>query len=187
MTIIAIAAALAIVLILGMLVLFRRRTAATTTENFRIATHQDDMQAMRHAYKKLCERQPGRKWIDGPNNSWDCVYGTRESCMNASVYPTLEDTEPHYYEWREDTKKCVVGNEAWRAWCDKEGLKYDPDTGRCRVTREYCLKKQLNYCNGDCYQPPVSWVAEQIFGATLGRAINNVLPEKWITQAACDL
>lgn len=160
--------------------------AVAVKENFKIATQKDNLYAMRYAYKKLCEKKPGRKWVDGPNNSWDCLYATKESCLNASIYPTPEANEPHYYEWRDNTKQCVIGNEGFRSWCEKEGLKYEPDTGKCKVTRDHCLKNQLNYCDGDCYQPPLNWLNEQVLGSTLARSLNNISAEKWIIQKACD-
>lgn len=68
---------------------------------------------------------------------------------------------------------CIVGNEPFRKLCEDEKLQYDPSTGKCKTTETYCLKKGLPFCDGDCYNPPTSFLMEQILGTTLGRALST--------------
>jgi hypothetical protein len=66
---------------------------------------------------------------------------------------------------------CILGNEAMRKMCENEGLRYDKSNGKCFTTMEYCYPKQLAFCDGDCFQPPVSYLSQQVFGKTLGRSL----------------
>lgn len=117
---------------------------------------------------------------------YDCLH-TRETCLRDSVYPTLEDKPPKYYEWRAEpgNDRCIIGNEAFRDMCEKEGLTYDPETGKCRTNRPYCMSKGLPFCNGDCFVPPMQWLWEQIVGTTLARTMAQASAERWITEGAC--
>ena len=67
---------------------------------------------------------------------------------------------------------CILGNEPFRKVCEDEKLQYDPSTGKCKTTEAYCISKGLPFCNGDCYNPPNSWLMEQILGTTLGRTLS---------------
>lgn len=66
---------------------------------------------------------------------------------------------------------CILGNEPMRKLCEDEGLRYDKSNGKCFTTEEYCYPKQLAFCDGDCFQPPLSYISEQVFGKTIGRSL----------------
>lgn len=74
---------------------------------------------------------------------------------------------------------CILGNEAMRKMCEKEGLRYDKSNGKCFTTKEYCYPKALAFCNGDCFQPPASYLSEQVLGKTLGRSLGQL---SWVDQ-----
>lgn len=153
-----------------------------------VATDRDLKLATKDALRKRCIKG-GYTWKEGGDEfSYDCLH-TRTTCLRDSVYPTYADEPPKYYEWRAEpgNDRCIIGNEGFREFCEKEGLAYEPETGKCKTTRPYCLSKGLPFCNGDCYVPPVQWLSEQIFGTTLGRTIAQASPERWITEGACRL
>lgn len=80
---------------------------------------------------------------------------------------------------------CILGNESMRKICEDEGLRYDKNTGQCFTTKEYCYPKLLAFCNGDCFQPPTSYISEQVFGKTLGRSIGQLGVWDQVIKAAC--
>jgi hypothetical protein len=79
---------------------------------------------------------------------------------------------------------CIMGNEPFRKLCESEKLKYDPFTGKCKTTREYCLTKALPFCNGDCYDDPFSATMTAVFGTTVGRSVGSIT-NLTVTNAAC--
>lgn len=78
---------------------------------------------------------------------------------------------------------CILGNEFFRKTCEENDLTYNIKDGSCVTNKDYCLKKVLPYCNGDCYQPPLSWLSETVLGTTLGRSL--AAPNNYVTQALC--
>lgn len=80
---------------------------------------------------------------------------------------------------------CISGNTQFRKFCEDEGFKYDPSTGKCTVTKEYCHSKGLEYCNGDCFEDPGTWVLSALLGDTIGRSLGYLLPSKYVTKAGC--
>jgi hypothetical protein len=66
---------------------------------------------------------------------------------------------------------CIIGNEYFRKFCEDNNLTYNKDTGACVTNEPYCLKRVLPFCDGDCYKPPGSWLAESVLGTTLGRSL----------------
>lgn len=68
---------------------------------------------------------------------------------------------------------CILGNEPMRKLCEDEGLRYDKTNGKCFTTKKYCYSKLLAYCDGDCFNPPASYVTEKIFGKTIGRTLGS--------------
>jgi hypothetical protein len=149
-----------------------------------VATEKDNILAFKNALKNRCKKLK-YQWIEGnTEDSWECAH-TRETCLEDSIYPTLEDAIPQYYEWRPKTQRCIIGNEGYRYFCEKEGLTYNAETGECKTSREYCNKKGLPFCNGDCYIPPLQWLNEQIFGKTIGRTLSQGTLERGIAEALC--
>lgn len=63
---------------------------------------------------------------------------------------------------------CIVGNEALRSFCEEQDLRYDPTDGKCYTTPEYCKKRLLHFCNGDCFEDPVTQGWKGVLGETLG-------------------
>lgn len=80
---------------------------------------------------------------------------------------------------------CISGNVQFRKFCENEGLKYDPSTGKCTVTKEYCNSKGLEYCNEDCFEDPGTWLLSSLLGDTVGRSLGYLTGTKYLTKAAC--
>lgn len=109
-------------------------------------------------------------------------YGTGRQ-LSASVGQSSD------YSLAEDVTKgggvCIIGLEDFRKFCEKEDLRYDPRTGKCYATEPYCLSKQLAFCDGDCFEPPVAKVASFILGDTVGRSIGAAVGENRSLNAIC--
>jgi hypothetical protein len=154
----------------------------------KIATQLDEDRATKAAFKHFCKKK-GYTWIDGSSElNWDCVH-TRQTCLKDSIYPTLADKDPQYYEWRAEpnNQRCIIGNEGFRDFCEKEGLTYDTETGICKTNLKYCNSKGLPFCNGDCFIPPLQWLSEQVLGTTLGRTLSQVSVERGLAELGCRL
>jgi hypothetical protein len=69
-----------------------------------------------------------------------------------------------YLEWREKTGKCIIGNYALRKYCtipssrethsvhgvtDVPPFSYNPDTGVCDITKEYCKWMGISFDSSD--------------------------------------
>jgi hypothetical protein len=80
---------------------------------------------------------------------------------------------------------CILGNENFRNFCEKEDLRYDKSDGKCYTTQPYCNKRLLAFCNEDCFEPPGSMVLTKVFGTTIGRSIGMALPDAAGTFAVC--
>jgi len=80
---------------------------------------------------------------------------------------------------------CIVGDENMRKFCEDEQLRYDQSTGKCYTTKEYCAKKTLPFCNGDCYEDPITFISKKVFGNTLGTALAAGNVAKLTAMAAC--
>lgn len=163
--------------------------------NLKVANEIDKQRAHKFALKTLCEKN-GYKWSQGGDEFvYECKH-TKDTCINESVYPTPKDGIHKYYEWRDksdpefketlsgiisqqsttkwdDDGVCIMGNENFRKFCEDENLRYDTTTGKCYTTKKYCRDKQLAFCNGDCFEPPVSKITSAIFGTTIGRALGS--------------
>jgi hypothetical protein len=175
--------------------------------NLRVANEIDKKRAIKFAAKTLCEKK-GYKWSQGGDEFiYDCKH-TKDTCRNESVYPTPESGYPRYYEWRDQsdpefnetltgiisqnstTKRddegvCILGNETFRNFCEKEELRYDANNGKCYTTKQYCNDKQLAFCDGDCFETPTSKIAGAVFGTTIGRALGRASLIDNIVIAAC--
>lgn len=98
--------------------------------------------------------------------------------LSSQVGDSTDITDRDYVLNRDIGGLCIVGNESMRKLCEDEGLRYDKSNGKCFTTQEYCYPKLLAFCDGDCFQPPFSYVSEQVFGKTVGRSLgagNTVL------------
>ena len=91
--------------------------------------------------------------------------------LSSQVGASTDITDRDYVLDRDIGGLCILGNEDMRKMCENEGLRYDKSNGRCFTTPEYCYPKQLAFCDGDCWQPPLSYVSEQVFGKTIGRSL----------------
>ena len=74
---------------------------------------------------------------------------------------------------------CILGNEPMRSMCESEKLRYDKTTGKCFTTKEYCYSKLLAYCNGDCFEPPYTYITVKVLGKTVGKAVGQA---SWMYQ-----
>lgn len=173
-----------LLLVVFIVYVYSQHTKETYVQN--IATERDELLAIKEALRKRCIKG-GHVWAPGPTEfDYDCFY-TKQSCLKDSVYPTVEDKPPEYFEWRAEpgNSRCIIGNEAWREFCEKEGLSYDPENGKCKTNGQYCMSKGLPFCNGDCYVPPMQWLSEQVLGTTLGRTLAQASAERWIAEGIC--
>lgn len=93
--------------------------------------------------------------------------------LSSQLGDSTDITDRDYVLDRDIGGLCILGNEAMRKTCENEGLRYDKSNGKCFTTKEYCYPKLLAFCNGDCFQPPASYVSEQVFGKTLGRSLGQ--------------
>lgn len=67
--------------------------------DLRVANELDEKRAAKYALEKLC-KEGGYQWVElGSEFSYDCRH-TKETCEKESVYPTQQDSQPKYYEWR---------------------------------------------------------------------------------------
>jgi hypothetical protein len=97
--------------------------------------------------------------------------------LSSQLGDSTNITDRDYVLDRDIGGLCILGNEPMRKLCEKEGLRYDKSNGKCFTTQEYCYPKQLAFCDGDCFQPPLSYVSEQIFGKTIGRSFARATGE----------
>lgn len=173
-----------LLLLVFIVYVYSQDTKETYVQN--VATERDEKLAIKEALRKRCIKG-GYVWKPGPTElDYDCVH-TKKTCLRDSVYPTPAEKDPRYYEWRSEpgNDRCIIANEGWREFCEKEGLSYNPENGLCKTNRQYCMNKGLPFCNGDCFVPPLQWLSEQIFGTTLGRTLAQASPERWIAEGAC--
>ena len=84
-----------------------------------------------------------------------------------------------------DDGMCIMGSESFRKWCEDEKLRYDPTSGNCYTTKEYCIPKLLAFCDGDCFEPPGGMILSKVFGTTIGRALGSVTGDL-LTVGACE-
>jgi hypothetical protein len=96
--------------ILGFLLLvtaafhFRKQKAENYVGNLHVATPIDIKRAYKYALKKMCDAG-GYTWVEQADEfTYDCKH-TQDTCERDSVYPTLTDTTPKYYEWRKPETK----------------------------------------------------------------------------------
>jgi hypothetical protein len=177
------------------------------TGTLRVATDLDFKRAYKFALQQTCIEN-GNTWVQGGDEfNYDCKYN-KESCLKNSVYPTLVGDNPSYYEWRKNGSTdainanlnslqdntinindnggiCIIGNETYRDFCEKNKLTYNPEDGSCVTNKDYCLTKVLPFCNGDCYVPPNTWLTQNLFGTTLGRALTA--PQSYLVEGICEL
>jgi hypothetical protein len=133
-------------------------------------------------------------------------YGS-EDAKNAGYLGVRDDSDyskklSAIYELSSDTKDadminnrevggvCIMGNEEFRKFCEKENLRYDPTNGQCYTTKEYCKSKMLNFCNGDCFEDPISQGWKGVLGDTLGTYVSMATGagaiSYGITSASCN-
>jgi hypothetical protein len=99
--------------------------------------------------------------------------------LSSQLGDSTDITDRDYVLDRDIGGLCILGPEPMRKLCEDEGLRYDKSNGKCFTTKEYCYPKLLAFCNGDCFQPPGSYLSEQIVGKTAGRSIGQA---SWIDQ-----
>jgi hypothetical protein len=99
--------------------------------------------------------------------------------LSSQLGDSTDITDRDYVLDRDIGGLCILGHEPMRKLCEDEGLRYDKSNGKCFTTKEYCYPKLLAFCNGDCFQPPGSYLSEQIVGKTAGRSIGQA---SWIDQ-----
>ncbi len=176
----SLATVLVLVIILAILYRVLVHSAPPLIEKLsRVATKEDQQDALRAFFKVKCEKQ-GHRWSASPDGStWDCHYSSG-TCDKNSYWPEISaEKDPRgiarmYQYWNAADEKCYLGYGALREKCEELGLQWNHNSQQCRVTPQYCKDKLLMYKDGDCYKEPISWLNEKIFGKTLGRAMSMV-------------
>lgn len=76
--------------------------------NLTVATEIDHKRAVKYALERSC-LDNGYKWIQyGDEFAYDCKH-VKETCERDSIYPTAENSNPRYYEWRSpDTEDAKI-------------------------------------------------------------------------------
>jgi len=105
--------------------------------------------------------------------------------LSSKLGDSTDITDSDYVLDRDIGGLCILGNEAMRKMCENEGLRYDKSNGKCFTTKEYCYPKLLAFCDGDCFQPPASYVSEQVFGKTIGRSMGQASWLDHLIQQTC--
>jgi hypothetical protein len=196
-----------IVIVITLVIYFYLHKRELYTGTLRVAGDIDYKRATKFALQKMCTDR-GLTWVQGGDEfSYDCKYN-KDSCLKASKYPTLVGDNPSYYEWRDSSSTdfinanvnalqdntintgdnggiCIIGNEMYRNFCETNNLTYNPQDGSCVTNKNYCLTKVLPFCNGDCYVPPNTWLTQNLFGTTLGRALTA--PQSYLVDGICEL
>ena len=107
--------------------------------------------------------------------------------LSSQLGDSTDITDRDYVLDRDIGGLCILGNEHMRKLCEDEGLRYDKSNGKCFTTQEYCYPKQLAFCDGDCFQPPLSYISEQVFGKTLGRSLARTAESLEMYNELCKL
>lgn len=132
-----------------------------------------------------------------------------DDCKNLPFSPAVCGTDKTcipkfpYMEWRADEKdpvggQCIFGNSPLYNWCEyphqrrtssEAGVTnvpkfdYDPETGKCKITKPYCDWMEVSYKIDDkgrptCYESEGQKIAEQWFvGKTIFRGIKKKVQE----------
>lgn len=130
------------------------------------------------------------EWREKGNEEF---YETGEGLVEFGTGRLLSATlgESSDYSRKEDVTQsegvCIIGNEYFRKFCEKEELRYDKTNGECYTTQPYCNKRLLAFCDGDCFETPTSKVISTVFGTTVGRTLGVASSDYLITQAACSI
>lgn len=140
---------------------------------------------------------------------WESVSCSKDSdCKNLPFEATCAQTKDGgsicqpkfpYLEWRADDKdplggKCVFGNSVYYKWCkfpefrrtsseagvtDVPPFKYDPTTGKCSITKDYCHWMEVEFRHDSkgrptCKESKFQKIMEQFFvGRTIFRDIKK--------------
>jgi hypothetical protein len=116
------------------------------------------------------------------NGKYACSYKDKSSCENSYKWPLEQDEndempkEP-YAEYKSKLLNgvCILANPNLRSICELNNLNYDTDTGLCKVTKDYCLKKGADWKDNDCHISKGQDIAELIFGSTIVRGLKQAL------------
>jgi hypothetical protein len=111
-------------------------------------------------------------------------FGTGRT-LSSTLGDSTDISDSDYVLDRDIGGLCIVGNEPMRKLCEDEGLRYDKSNGKCFTTKEYCYPRLLAFCNGDCFEPPASYISGKVFGKTLGRIMGQTSGLDQIIKFTC--
>ena len=166
-----------------------------------VASPIDHKRAIKYAMKKMCEEGKYKWIEGQSEFSYDCIhtkdtclkeskYPTNKN--NDSIYLEWreKDNPDAIYikdktgvsisnrfnqdSFNTQTKNegvCILGNETYRQFCEKENLKYDKTTGKCSLTEAYCNKRCMAFCNGECKTNGKHLLFKNILGDTVSKAL----------------
>ena len=139
--------------------------------------------------------QTGEDWPPGATCTEDKDCPDHHTCLEREGKKSCVLAKP-YLEWREPTQdqpqgNCIYGNFAFRRWCEHPDqrrpsfeagvtnvppFKYDADTGRCKITPEYCayMETDWNPAKEECDISALQWLGEFFLGKTIFRGIKGV-------------
>jgi hypothetical protein len=198
--------AIVIAIIITIIIILKNKNKLSIKETYvgslRVATPLDEKRALKYALREICQKG-GYEWFDSDKDEflYDCKH-SKATCVNESIFPTPAGKNANYQEWRtidspdgktiakrsarmmqSPTGYCIMGNEEFRKLCEKELLDYNPSTGECKTTRDYCKSKFLAFCPAigeegyDCYENFVTAVTGKVFGNTLSRTITKPISD----------
>lgn len=162
-----------ILIVISFIIFIKRKRKENITEELKIATDADMDKAYDFAMYKICNDK-GYHGTLNPDGTMSCRH-TKESCQKESLYPATD--EQGYYEWREDTKSCIVGDSGFRKFCQDKELLYNIEDGSCKVNRNHCDKYGVSWddTNKDCMVTGGQGFAEFFLSKTMVRGIDEGL------------
>lgn len=90
-----------------------------------------------------------------------------------------DELKTFYFQWDSKNNECTSVSPTIKKMCEDKNTDYDPHTGLCHITKDYCENKGMDYVvdqSGipDCYVSKGQGIAEDIFGKTITRTFKKL-------------
>lgn len=107
-----------------------------------------------------------------------CSWKDYDSCLKSND-SVPNDQKTFYFQWDPKNNECTSVLPTIKMQCEDKNTDYDPHTGLCHITKEYCDKKGMDYIvdqSGipDCHVSTGQGIAEDIFGKTITRTFKKL-------------
>ena len=139
----------------------------------KIADNKDYENAMKYAYKKMCEKKGFIFTRFGDNiNDYRCHH-TKKTCERDTILHKEDainsENSLEHLEWRANHKKCVIAYKPYIDLCNKDALTYHKDIGKCEPNKKYCECRGLKWKphTKDCQYYPGQKETSYMFGKTM--------------------